>query len=177
MFIPRLIGSILLTLGVFTVCYLAHPILSQIPLIISPFLHLPKAVTLPFNFNKLPSTLPNSSVTQEAVDYIIKDSEQFSHFVSTQHEQREKQYDQWLEDVIQLDLKEKRKIAPGYLDSGNRILQPMKADLTGSKANVTDESTLQEQKDEEKFNEIDQVFGRVSLENPSHIKEDTNVNQ
>lgn len=115
----------------------------------------PKAVTLPFKFNKLPSYLPSSAVTVEAVNYIATDSDQFSNFITKQHEQKKQQYESWINDVIQRDLKEKRKIAPGYLDSNNKILQPTKHET----------STKREPKIkvEDEVNEIDKVFGKVSL--------------
>lgn len=136
---------------------LAHPILSQIPLIISPFLHPPKAVTLPFNFNKLPSALPASAVTVDAVNYIATDSQQFADFVGAQHAQRKQHYDKWMNGVVERDLKEKRKIAPGYLDSTNRILQPTRLE---SKVEIP--SPLSKPVEQE-VNEIDKVFGKVSI--------------
>lgn len=119
-------------------------------------------MTLPFNFNKLPPGLPNSALTVDAVSYISKDSEQFAEFVSSQHEQRSSQYDRWFEDVVQRDLKEKRKIAPGYLDTTNRILQPVKMETAASS---TDELQHEHENasDVHKMNDIDQVFGRVTL--------------
>ncbi|VVT51435.1 uncharacterized protein SAPINGB_P003095 [Magnusiomyces paraingens] len=137
----------------------AHPILSQIPLIISPFLHPPKAVTLPFNFNKLPSALPASAVTSEAVDYISTDSQQFAEFVENQHIQRKQHYEQWINDVVQQDLREKRKIAPGYLDSTNRILQPVKVETKSTPE--PERATLNQ------VNEIDKMFGKVEISSGS----------
>ncbi|KAF2744901.1 hypothetical protein M011DRAFT_495927 [Sporormia fimetaria CBS 119925] len=37
-----------------------HPFLAQIPLTVSPFLHLPTPIPLPYTYKSLPSTLPPS---------------------------------------------------------------------------------------------------------------------
>lgn len=63
----------------------------------------------------------------------------------------------WKEKVDRETREEQRKIAPGYLDSADRILVPQK------KAEV-EEMEVDEVVEEEPVNELDQAFGKVGLE-------------
>lgn len=81
--------------------------------------------------------------------------------------------------MVQRDLQEKRKIAPGYLDTGKKILQPMKkAEVHEVGENSNGESGNGEAQEKEKgneINEIDLVFGRVTLNNQPE-KSESNTN-
>lgn len=112
----------------------------------------------------MPPSIPASAVTVEAVNYIATDSQQFSDFISAQHQQRSKQYDDWFNEVVKRDLQEKRKIAPGYLDTTNRILQPEKVENPHETAeDLKDEEENGETKAQNEDNDIDKVFGKVTI--------------
>lgn len=138
-----------------------HPILAQIPLIVSPSLRPPQAVTLPFNFNKLPSTAPPPGVKEESLDEIIESSQGFLQVLDERRERRTKAFADWKQHVDKEEIEEKRKIAPGYLDTDNRILQPLKRQETGESDSIPPESTQQQPSSE--VNQLDKVFGEVSL--------------
>ncbi|KAA8917708.1 hypothetical protein TRICI_000147 [Trichomonascus ciferrii] len=139
-----------------------HPILTQIPLIVSPSLRPPQAVTLPFNFNKLPSTAPPQNVKEESLDEIIESSEGFLRALDQRRERREKAFADWKEHVDKEEIEEKRRIAPGYLDTNNRILQPLKRQETGESDSQSPDATQQPSSSE--LNQLDKVFGEVSLD-------------
>src|SRR5215471_14088873 len=52
-----------------------HPLLAQIPLTVSPFISLPTAITLPYTYKSVPSTLPPSVTIDpggsEKVRYVV----------------------------------------------------------------------------------------------------------
>ncbi|KAG5362089.1 hypothetical protein CJU90_4777 [Yarrowia sp. C11] len=69
-------------------------------------------------------------------------------------------YKSWRDNVDQQTREEQRKIAPGYLDSADRILVPQKkTEAVEPEMEVDVEETV-----EEPVNELDQAFGKVGLE-------------
>ena len=120
-----------------------HPLLAQIPLTVSPFISLPTATTLPYTYKSLPSTLPPSSTVDaqgaERGKYVISASGHAAHpdeiIASCQRLQEhlqklqddaEKTLRDWQESMKQQDLAEKRRVAPGWLDRDEKILEPEK---------------------------------------------------
>lgn len=97
--------------------------LAQIPLTKNPFIQLPQAVTLPYNYAPLPalsglpavSDLPPSSSASLPND-------------STVLELRLKQgvqvYEAWKKQVTDRKIRQARKLAPGFLDTGVTMLTP-----------------------------------------------------
>lgn len=69
-------------------------------------------------------------------------------------------YREWRDQVNQQEIQEKRRIAPGYLDSGSRLLIPVAVD---EKIPSSTPARPEETNDNRPENELDQVFGRVSL--------------
>ena len=129
----------------------AHPLLSQVPLIVSPSLRPPQAVTLPYNYHKLPSSMPAEAGNLETLEQIITDSSGFLDALDSKHTERQEAYASWKKQVLQQEIQEKRRIAPGYLDTSDRILQPLRESPTDKKDDATE-------------NELDKAFGRVSLD-------------
>lgn len=131
------------------------------PLIISPYFQPPKAVTLPVNYTKLPSSLPPAvTITQQDVETVQQNIIQVKEFMETTRNDLLNEYQQWKSDVESQEVKEKRRIAPGYLDSGNRLLQPVKRADSGASSTSTSPPPLTQNQE---LNEIDKVFGKVSI--------------
>ncbi|KAI2470829.1 hypothetical protein F4781DRAFT_441433 [Annulohypoxylon bovei var. microspora] len=126
-----------------------HPLLAQVPLTVSPFVSLPTAATLPYTYKTMPSTLPPpiSGVTGASTPkpkYVIAPSGHAAHphdiaascealrahVSKTQAEAARALRD--LEDRIRdRELAEKRRVAPGWLDSEARLLQPERSPGSG----------------------------------------------
>ncbi|KAL2013611.1 hypothetical protein VTN00DRAFT_1136 [Thermoascus crustaceus] len=123
-----------------------HPLLAQVPLTVSPFISLPSAVTLPYTYKSVPSTLP-PSVTFDPSDpdaksrYVVSASgghsahpeEILASCQSLEDHLKKMQADaeatikEWEESVKQRELAEKRRVAPGWLDREEKLLQPNQA--------------------------------------------------
>lgn len=114
------------------------------PLTVSPFLSLPSAVTLPYTFRSVPTSLP-ASVTvdngNEKAKYVISSTGHTAHpddiinsckalqdHLQTRSEGGQKAIKDWEQEIKERELAEKRKIAPGWLDREEKILQPLKAE-------------------------------------------------
>jgi len=123
----------------------SHPLLAQVPLTVSPFVSLPTATTLPYTYKTLPSTLPQSSTgtpTTSGGDksqYVVSSSGHAAHpdeiiasckalkeYIDKVQNDAEKELQSWEEAIKSRDLAEKRRVAPGWLDSDARILEPEK---------------------------------------------------
>ena len=117
--------------------------LSQLVLIKSPYLQLPHPVTLPYNYTPLPSSVdtivnphrPPRNVTdsQPTTDFSqvlssVELSVQRITALKSEHEAHLERIKSW-EDQIQVrEVREKRRIAPGYLDTDQRLLMPTRVD-------------------------------------------------
>jgi len=121
----------------------SHPLLAQIPLAVSPFVSLPTAPTLPYTYKTLPSTLPPSSTNSASTSsegkpqYVVSSSGHAAHpdeiiasckalqaHLQKMQDDADRALTEWLDKLKQRDLAEKRRVAPGWLDSDARILQP-----------------------------------------------------
>jgi len=120
-----------------------HPLLAQIPLTVSPFISLPKATTLPYTYKSLPSTLPPSSTGEESESekpkYVVSTSGHTYHpdeivascralqaHLQKLQDDAEKAIKEWGEGIKERELAEKRRVAPGWLDREEKILEPEK---------------------------------------------------
>ncbi|ODV64361.1 uncharacterized protein ASCRUDRAFT_79223 [Ascoidea rubescens DSM 1968] len=93
-----------------------HPLLSQVPLVISPFYNPPKTVSLPYNYKSLPSQLPPSLLssfdsTQGHIQALTNDAS----LLSSQMDQvllhsHRNDYQAWLRHST-------NQLAPGYFDT------------------------------------------------------------
>ncbi|KAI9744163.1 MAG: hypothetical protein M1818_002315 [Claussenomyces sp. TS43310] len=121
----------------------SHPLLAQIPLTVSPFISLPTATTLPYTYKTLPSTLPPSSTgtastsDNEKSQYIVSSNGHAAHpddiiascktlqaHLQKVRDGAERTIKAWEAELKEKDLAEKRRVAPGWLDSDARILEP-----------------------------------------------------
>ncbi|KAI2622148.1 hypothetical protein GGS26DRAFT_567900 [Hypomontagnella submonticulosa] len=119
-----------------------HPLLAQVPLTVSPFVSLPTAATLPYTYKTMPSTLPipASGVTgasDEKVKYVVAQSGHAAHpddivasckalqaHITRMQEESERLLRELEERIKARELAEKRRVAPGWLDSETHLLQP-----------------------------------------------------
>lgn len=113
------------------------------PLTVSPFINLPTSVTLPYTYKSVASTLP-PSVTVDPLDpdskarYIVSSSGEHAahpdeilaacqsleqHLKKTRDDSKNA-LKAWEESIRQRELAEKRRVAPGWLDRDEKILQP-----------------------------------------------------
>lgn len=124
-------------------CTEPHPLLAQVPLTVSPFVSLPRATTLPYTYKPLPSTLPPSSTASavgvEREKYVMSASGHAaspeniiascraleSHIQKTQ-EEAERAIKDWEISLKEEELAEKRRVAPGWLDRTEKILEPQR---------------------------------------------------
>ncbi|KAI9863662.1 MAG: hypothetical protein M1813_003685 [Trichoglossum hirsutum] len=122
-----------------------HPLLAQIPLTVSPFISLPTATTLPYTWKPLPSTLPpsstgvtaNGSSSGEKPQYVVSSAGYAAHpdeiiascralqaHLQKLQEDAETTVRKWEGGIRERELAEKRRVAPGWLDREERILEP-----------------------------------------------------
>jgi hypothetical protein len=124
-----------------------HPLttspLSQLVLIRSPYLQFPPQVSLPYNYTPLPGSLDavvppplprwypaNSQPSTDfqplvtAVDF----STEKIRSLKERHEAHVDKIRSWETEIRDREVREKRRIAPGYLDTDQRLLQPTRVD-------------------------------------------------
>ncbi|QSZ34485.1 hypothetical protein DSL72_006079 [Monilinia vaccinii-corymbosi] len=133
-----------------------HPLLAQVPLTVSPFVSLPTATTLPYTYKTLPSTLPPPSTAASATSsdgkpkYVVSSSGHTAHpdeiiasckalqaYIQKAQDDADRELKAWEGAIAARELAEKRRVAPGWLDSDARILEPEKKTVPGG-GNLTD---------------------------------------
>ncbi|MCJ1247976.1 hypothetical protein MMC30_005191 [Trapelia coarctata] len=172
-----------------------HPLLAQIPLTVSPFISLPKATTLPYTYKSLPSTLPPSSTGEDngtdKPKYVVSASGHAAHpdeiiascqalqaHIQKLQDDAERAIKDWEDSIKERELAEKRRVAPGWLDREEKILEPQKrrggpgaSDQTNTHMNVMDIQdsegalairSLSEERAAE-GEELDRAFGGMGL--------------
>ncbi|KIW91620.1 uncharacterized protein Z519_07588 [Cladophialophora bantiana CBS 173.52] len=131
-----------------------HPLLAQVPLTVSPFLSLPTAVTLPYTFRSVPTSLPPSIIAENGSgqpkyvtsssghsahpDDIINSCRALQDHLKKASDAADKAIKEWEQDIKDRDLAEKRRVAPGWLDREEKILEPTKVLKTGQEQNLLD---------------------------------------
>ncbi|KAE8389115.1 hypothetical protein ETB97_010680 [Aspergillus alliaceus] len=175
--------------------YRPHPLLAQVPLTVSPFINLPSSVTLPYTYKSLPSTLP-ASVTVDPSDpdaktrYVLSPSGEHAaspeeilascnsleELLNKSRTDAEKAIKDWEDSIVQRDLAEKRRVAPGWLDRDEKLLQPSrsmldprssgqpeKSLLDSSSSTDPDASKLPSMKPRDEGEELDRAFGGLDV--------------
>jgi hypothetical protein len=124
-------------------------------LTVNPFIDLPKAPTLPPNYVTLPTTLPQSMLSSPPAasnpdlpayvtsasgfaahpSAIIAQNQTLLDQITRQRNDAAQKISEWENDIKQRDLAEKRRKAPGWLDSENRLLEPSKTAADASANN------------------------------------------
>ncbi|TGJ85767.1 hypothetical protein E0Z10_g2982 [Xylaria hypoxylon] len=131
-----------------------HPLLAQIPLTVSPFVTLPTAATLPYTYKNMPSTLPPPSTgitgaTDEKPKYVVSQSGHAAHpdgiiascralqaHITKMQQDADRELRELDERIRSRELAEKRRLAPGWLDSEARLLEPQRKPGTPGDAEV-----------------------------------------
>ncbi|KAK1760414.1 hypothetical protein QBC47DRAFT_408484 [Echria macrotheca] len=130
-----------------------HPLLQQVPLTVSPFVNLPSATTLPYTYRPMPSALPQSTtgIGISPIDnpqgnqdpnanrprYVLSSSGYAAHpedirascaALCAHLDKLEAEAQAKIKELDELirarELAEKRRVAPGWLDSDARLLEP-----------------------------------------------------
>lgn len=174
----------------------SHPLLAQIPLTVSPFISLPTAPTLPYTYRPLPSTLPPSSTADpntgaEREKYVISQSghaaspeeiiascQALQEHIQKVQENAEETIKEWERQLKEQELAEKRRVAPGWLDRDEKILEPKRTSAAGmprvqrQDSNLMDQQEEQQRRDSEASTgqdpggeELDRAFGGLGLQN------------
>lgn len=173
------------------ICKGPHHLLEQVPLTVSPFVSLPTATTLSYNYKTMPSAIPPSTLgipaasddpsAQPKPKYIVSGSGHAAHpediisscralqaHVSKMQEDAERELREFEERIRERELAEKRRVAPGWLDSEARLLEP---ERTGADQQNLMDKESEEQKASTAANppatdegaELDRAFGVMAL--------------
>jgi len=160
-------------------------------LTVSPFINLPTAITLPYTYKSVPSTLPPSvtgdpgnpdaktryivSASGEHAahpDEILAACQSLEQHLKKTRSDADDAIKQWEESIRQRDLAEKRRVAPGWLDREEKLLQPSRASfaspsgeqsLLDSTSADQSAATLPSMKPRDEGEELDQAFGRMGV--------------
>ena len=139
-------------------------------------------MTLPYSFRQLPSSLPPSIVEDSSTGkpkYITSASGHTAHpediiasctgleqHIAKTKDEAKRQLEEWEQSIKDKELAEKRRVAPGWLDRDEKILEPMKPstenqDLldTGGPDHVMAPAMSPSKEGEA----IDQVFGKMAV--------------
>jgi len=167
-------------------------------LTVSPFVSLPAATTLPYTYKTLPSTLPQSSTgtasAEEKAQYVVSSSGHAAHpddiiatckalqaYIQKVQDDADKELKAWEDAIAARELAEKRRVAPGWLDSDARILEPERrtAPNTGKQLGQGDLMDVDVSRAEASNlqrtpvvvpngggDELDRAFGGISLNRP-----------
>ncbi|KAK2608371.1 hypothetical protein QQS21_003056 [Conoideocrella luteorostrata] len=167
-----------------------HPLLEQVPLTVSPFVSLPSATTLSYNYKTMPSNIPPSGMgiptasdqasQQPKPQFVVSGSGHAAHpddikascrallaHVTDLQQNAEKELQEFEERARQRDLAEKRRVAPGWLDSESRLLQPER--VSGQAAEHAQPQLQMRDKGKEKAlvddegAQLDRAFGGMEL--------------
>ena len=166
----------------------SHPLLAQVPLTVSPFVSLPTATTLPYTYKTLPSSLPPSSTgsvnAEEKTKYIVSSSGHAAHpddiiasckalqsYDQKLKDDADTELKEWEARIAARDLAEKRRVAPGWLDSESRILEPERnvSNKTAStKLSLMDEGVSKSEEAQLPAptgggDELDRAFGGIDI--------------
>ncbi|KAJ5524182.1 hypothetical protein N7494_010832 [Penicillium frequentans] len=178
--------------------YRPHLLLAQVPLTVSPFINLPTSVTLPYTYKSVTSTLPpsvtvdpsNPDVKARFVvsssgehaahpDEILTACQSLGQHLKKTRDDAETAIKAWEESIKQRDLAEKRRVAPGWLDRDEKLLQPQATGSPDSKGNAeirnaeslldsaeTDHgsSNIPSIKPRDQGEELDRAFGGLGVE-------------
>jgi hypothetical protein len=124
-------------------------------LAVSPFISLPTAVTLPYTYKSVPSSLPPSvtvdSNGNENVKYVVSSSGHAAHpddiiasckslqsHIQRRRDDAVRTIGEWENSIKEKDLAEKRRVAPGWLDREQKMLQPTRAGKSQNQPDLLD---------------------------------------
>lgn len=122
---------------------------------VSPFISLPTAVTLPYTYKSVPSSLPpsvtvdsNGSAKPKYVvsasghaahpDEIIASCQGLQAHIQRKRDEAAQTIKEWENSFKEKELAEKRRVAPGWLDRDEKILEPTKLESPRNQASLLD---------------------------------------
>ncbi|KAJ5354085.1 hypothetical protein N7541_006649 [Penicillium brevicompactum] len=170
--------------------YRPHPLLAQVPLTVSPFINLPTSVTLPYTYKSVTSILPPSVTVDPSnpdgkARYVVSSSGEHAahpddilaacHSLETHLNKTRSDADQaieaWKESIKQRELAEKRRLAPGWLDREEKLLQPSRATMSlGAQQSLLDSSSPDQSASQmpaiqphDEGEELDRAFGGLGV--------------
>ncbi|KAF9891245.1 hypothetical protein FE257_004809 [Aspergillus nanangensis] len=173
--------------------YRPHPLLAQVPLTVSPFINLPTSVTLPYTYKSVPSTLPHSVTVDPSNPaakprYVVSSSgehaaspeeilascKSLEEHLNKARSDSEQAIKHWEKSITQRELAEKRRVAPGWLDRDEKLLQPSRTTTTSSGSHAepslldsasADPSAvaLPSMKPHDEGEELDRAFGGLGV--------------
>ncbi|KAJ6258930.1 hypothetical protein Dda_5825 [Drechslerella dactyloides] len=165
--------------------HIAHQLLAQIPLTVSPFAGLPTSITLPYDYVSLPASLPPPSSSQIVSpsgqssippDQLIADCNNLVAHLTNEAKAAKEEIDKWVKSIEDRELMEKRRVAPGWLDTGVVMLEPVKVGPSSTfgetgAALVLDQKTLGVRSNDGKGKqvatspgeELDRAFGGLGV--------------
>jgi hypothetical protein len=139
-------------------------------------------VTLPYSFRQIPSSLPPSIIEDLSSDkpkYITSSSGHTAHpddiinscnalqqHITENAENSKRVLEEWEQSIKTRELAEKRRVAPGWLDREEKILEPAKAinatgqDLLDGQAAEVKAPAMSPSREGE---EIDKAFGNLAI--------------
>jgi len=166
-------------------------------LTVSPFISLPTATTLPYTYKPLPSTLPPSSTADangvERENYIVSasghaaspediiaSSQALQAHIQQTQDDAEKAINDWETSLKEEELAEKRRVAPGWLDRTEKMLEPQRkgvdtipsppkkaanrpANIIDSKNNKMEAETGYPDVEDAAGDELDRAFGSMRV--------------
>ncbi|TDZ19234.1 hypothetical protein Cob_v007589 [Colletotrichum orbiculare MAFF 240422] len=167
----------------------SHPLLQQVPLTVSPFISLPTATTLSYNYKAMPSALPPSvlgvsdssaSSSDPAAkpkyvvspsghaahpDEIIASCRQLQAHISKMQEDAERDLRELEQRIRDRELAEKRRVAPGWLDSEARLLEPERkpGNVLEDAQTTAAEAGASEMPANDQGAELDRAFGGLTM--------------
>ena len=164
---------------------------------VSPFISLPTATTLPYTYKPLPSTLPPSSTADangvEREKYvvsasghaaspedIIASSQALQAHIQKTQDDAKKAIEDWETSLRAEELAEKRRVAPGWLDRTEKILEPEKkgviispstpsraanrpASIIDGQDNMMEAETGEQDVQDAAGDELDRAFGSIGV--------------
>ena len=158
------------------------------PLTVSPFVSLPAATTLSYNYKTMPSNIPPSALgvasdaagQQAKPKFVVSGSGHAAHpddimescrallaHVTDLERNAERDLHDFEESIKQRDLAEKRRVAPGWLDSESRLLQPEKMSSPPASEEHMAKGKQPEQvapaPDDDEGAQLDKAFGGMGL--------------
>jgi hypothetical protein len=108
-------------------------------------------------------TSPSGNVTTTP-DKIIQSCKEMITHLESAITSAEKVLAEWEQSIEDRELMEKRRVAPGYLDTGLRMLEPTRTHTAGRAGAVDDNpSELENRNGQSAGAELDRVFGQMSM--------------
>lgn len=145
---------------------------------------MPTAVTLPYSFRQVPTSLP-PSITEDPSsdkakyitsssghtahpDDIIASSNALQQHLTKSLDDAKKVLEDWEKSIQERELAEKRRVAPGWLDRNEKILEPTKAGSNAQKQGLLDSHdsanvNAPAMSPSREGEELDRAFGTLDL--------------